>query len=191
MNECFKNVILKFYCFLQLLCHRRERFHQIHISLRNEDQNFLYVWFLLYTLRVWGTVRFFLFITIDPEEETKYMDVLLRLQALGDPAQAFGNCILFCFLDKTVFEKIKRFICPTYRRPESERLLSSSPSRDDLYESSHVAIHSSNHSVSYSVERLSEPEQETNTSGFSSVASATSEPLRSDSVNSTTEHRKC
>ena len=161
-----------------MLCHRRQGFHQIHISLRNEDQNFLYVWFLLYTLRVWGTVRFFLSVTINPGEKTRYMDVLLHLQALGDPAQAFGNCILFCFLDATVFEKIKRLICSAYRRhddPESESLLSLSASR---------------HIASYTVEPLSEPEQDTSTSGFSGVTSTTSEPLRSDSVNSTTGHQK-
>ena len=161
------------FLFLQILRHRRERFHQIHASLRNEDKNFLYVWFLLYLLRVWGTVRFFLFITLDPAEYALYMDtvmlVLLRLQAVGDPAQALVNCFLFCFLDKTVFQKLKQFICCRRQSTqERRRLLSSSPSCDDAY----------NHDQTNSVEPLPDTELERKTSGYSSVASTRSELLQ-------------
>ena len=39
------------------------------------------------------------------------MEVLLRLQALGDPAQAFCNFLLFCICDKTVRTKLCTFAC--------------------------------------------------------------------------------
>ena len=166
-------------CFDQILRHRKKRFHQIHSSLRNEDKNFLYVWFLLYALRVWGTVRFFL-VTFDPAEDTKYMDVLLRLQALGDPAQAFVNCFLFCFLDETVFEKLKQIICcRTKSNQERRSLLSSSSSCDDAY--------GNNHGGTTSNEPLADTEHERRSSGYSSVASTRSESLQlRDSVNSST-----
>ena len=52
------------------------------------------------------------------------MKALLRLQALGDPGQAFCNFFLFCLLDKTVFTKLKRTIfCRGRENPERSRLL--------------------------------------------------------------------
>ena len=38
------------------------------------------------------------------------MEVLLCLQAVGDPLQAFCNSILFCFCDKTVRQKLWWYI---------------------------------------------------------------------------------
>ena len=110
----------------QALRYRRGRttFNIIHASLRDEDRNFLYVWFVLYVLRLWGTLRFILYVTIRPSDDEWYMKVLLRLQALGDPAQAFCNFFLFCLLDKTVFTKIKQAIsCVDQENSERLRLL--------------------------------------------------------------------
>lgn len=124
-------VLLKVYLFRH---YRRAKLHHIHFSLRNEDTNFLYVWFLLYVLRFWGTLRFFLFATFNPSEEEWYMEVLLRLQAFGDPGQAFGNCFLFCVLDKTVRMKMKQYLLRCKRKQKSGVTIAVSSSQDVEYE---------------------------------------------------------
>ena len=114
----------------QVLHHRRKKFHQIHVSLRDEDKNFLYVWFLLYILRMWGTIRFFLYVFRNPSEKEWYMKGLLRLQAFGDPGQAFCNFFLFCLLDKTVRTKLRHSLCcKTSKGSEDSNLLL--PDHDD------------------------------------------------------------
>ena len=161
--------------YFQIWHHRRAKFHQIHISLRDEDKNFLYVWFLLYVLRVWGTVRFFLYVTFKPPDTETYMKVLLRMQALGDPGQAFVNCFLFCILDKTVFEKLKQIICCRRQNdPERTKLLTPGPfSGDDQ---------ASNEDESTSVKHLPDAEPEHHSSGYGSVVSTRSEVLQNDAV---------
>ena len=149
------------------------------MSLRDEDKNFLYVWFLLYVLRVWGTVRFFLYVTLRPPDSELYMKVLLRMQALGDPGQAFCNCFLFCILDKTVFGKLKQIIC-CRRQNDSERTKL-------LYPGPFCVDDRDNHDdETTSVKHLPDTEQEQNSSGYSSVSSTRSELLQHaqrDSVN--------
>ena len=82
------------------------RFHDIHANFRDEDQNFLYVWFILYAIRVWGTIRCLMYLATDASPGKWYMKTLLCLQAVGDPLQAFCNSVLFCVFDKTVRRKI-------------------------------------------------------------------------------------
>ena len=103
-----------------------------------------------------------------------YMKVLLRMQALGDPGQAFVNCFLFCILDKTVFEKLKQIVC-CRRQNDSERtkLLTPGPFCVDQ---------ASNEDESTSVKHLPDAEQEQHSSGYGSVASTRSEVLRNDAV---------
>lgn len=88
-------VLLKFYQFLKS---RYQSFSTIHATLRNEDQNFVYVWLILYLLRIWGTIRFVFFVIYNLNPG----GWLLYLHAVGDPGQAFGNFILFCVFDRTV-----------------------------------------------------------------------------------------
>ncbi|XP_045162436.2 G-protein coupled receptor 157-like [Mercenaria mercenaria] len=94
-------VLLKFYLFLK---YKRRRFADIHESLRDNDQNYLYVWFVLYVLRLWGSIRSIMSLTgVDKHSPGDSISKgFMHMQALGDPGQAFCNCILFCFLDKTV-----------------------------------------------------------------------------------------
>ena len=100
--------------------------------MTEENRNFLYVWFVLYFFRLWRTIRFFIgvFDKSLTEKNTKVMDVLLYMQAFGDPAQAFGNCVLYCFLDSSVRGRLSEFCCHTsglYRnRVSSSRRSSSS-----------------------------------------------------------------
>ena len=62
-------------------------------------------------MRLWGTIRFLLYVIQHPQSSKTYMEVLLRLQALGDPAQAFCNFVLFCVCDRTVRRKICPYTC--------------------------------------------------------------------------------
>ncbi|KAL3887319.1 hypothetical protein ACJMK2_027261 [Sinanodonta woodiana] len=81
----------------------RRRLRELNADFRDQDTHYLYLWLLLWVLRVWGTVRFILYWLHVPNN----IDVLIILQSIGDSGQAFGNCILFCFLDKEVMEYIK------------------------------------------------------------------------------------
>lgn len=107
----FVYVIYKLRLKLLIRRNKRDRVDQIKKNLRDEDKNFLYAWFLLYVLRLAGTIRFFIYITLNPSDEEKYMKRLLRIQAFGDPAQAFGNFLLYCVLDGSVRTKLKKLLC--------------------------------------------------------------------------------
>ena len=112
----------EFNLLFQFLHHRRKQFSEIQASFRDEDRNFLYVWFVLYVIRVWGTLRCFIYFAIPTKANAEFMEVLLYLQAVGDPLQAFCNSILFCICDKTVRRELWCCICCT-RAGEREHLL--------------------------------------------------------------------
>ena len=60
------------------------------------------------------------------------MKILLHFQALGDPAQAFCNFILFCIGDRTIRRKIFPFTCTCKRLDNLEnRLIDEEISRHD------------------------------------------------------------
>ncbi|XP_033763764.1 G-protein coupled receptor 157-like [Pecten maximus] len=76
--------------------------------LREEDANFVFLWLLTYVLKVWGTARFFISVV---KQKTYYEQlptfhdvdkVLLYMQSFCDGLQAFCNCIVFVFLDRTM-----------------------------------------------------------------------------------------
>ena len=76
------------------------------------------------------------------------MEVLLRLQAFGDPGQAFGNFFLFCVLDKTVRRKMKQLLrCKRMQISDSAKLLSSSEDE----RSENTCMHDSQNSITESV----------------------------------------
>jgi len=80
-------------------------------NFREEDKNYLKIWFVLYCLKLWGLTRFFI-VTYAPASvlATKgmqtFLKVLLTLQSYGASGQAFWNCVLFCFFDKTVRRRL-------------------------------------------------------------------------------------
>lgn len=90
--------------YLQYMKHRFTSFSAFHHSLRKSDQNYLYVWFVLYVLRLWGSIRSVLTLTCwdNNRRFSKLSNVLIYLQAAGDPGQAFCNFIIVCLLDSTV-----------------------------------------------------------------------------------------
>lgn len=80
--------------------------------LRREDENFCYAWGMVYLLRIWGTLRFFMSFyphRYSLQEAYPTLDsVFLCLQCYGASAQAFWNFILYCVCDKTVRQAFLR-----------------------------------------------------------------------------------
>ncbi|WAR14740.1 GP157-like protein [Mya arenaria] len=106
------------YCLLKWKMYIARRFrslNEVNPDLRDDDKNFLFVWLMLLSIRIWGTIRFLM--RAIPEDYSKVSpnmtavdNVFVYMQAAGDPAQAFCNFILFCLLDNEVRVKLKRFV---------------------------------------------------------------------------------
>ena len=111
-----------YFYFFQFLRSRSLRIQvEVATGLRPEDRNYVCVWLVLYLLKIWGTVR--VFIVIDrPDIAYTNGDILftlLNIQCLFTSAQAFANCILFCFCDGVV----RRHFCRGCRDREEGRPL--------------------------------------------------------------------
>lgn len=114
----FLYIYLKYYMIKR---RRREhapdlRYSQISMHLRDDDENYVLLWFVLYLLRIWGTARYgiFVFRVIHGKDVYNFDEtdmVLMHLQSIGDSAQAFCNCLLFCVKDTTVRRGIWRNLC--------------------------------------------------------------------------------
>ncbi|XP_022286112.2 G-protein coupled receptor 157-like [Crassostrea virginica] len=125
-------LIIKFYMVKRSL--RFEVRSQNH--LREEDELYIMIFFVIIILRVSGTIRFFIaiFKTAHSSNIEKFDAAelgLLYIQSFGDSAQAFANCILFCIRDTAVRQDIWRRIrtCVRCRSPDEEeraRLLQNS-----------------------------------------------------------------
>lgn len=61
------------------------------------------IFFVIIILRAAGTIRF-LYASVENINKNpgKFELVLVHIQSFGDSAQAFANCILFCFRDTAV-----------------------------------------------------------------------------------------
>ncbi|KAL3887377.1 hypothetical protein ACJMK2_027319 [Sinanodonta woodiana] len=98
----------------------RRRLRELNEDFRDQDTHYLYLWLLLWLLRVWGTVRFIL-VCSQSDDNVAF---LIILHSIGDSAQAFGNCLLFCLLDNAVMEYVKNMCkCSRLERVELERLV--------------------------------------------------------------------
>ncbi|XP_056005991.1 G-protein coupled receptor 157-like [Ostrea edulis] len=106
----FLYIYLKYYMIRK---RRREgqpnlRYSQISYRLRDDDENYVLLWFVLYILRIWGTARYVIFVYKASTGQTSVLDfdqtdmVLMHFQSVGDSSQAFFNCLLFCVMDTTV-----------------------------------------------------------------------------------------
>ncbi|CAC5382255.1 GPR157 [Mytilus coruscus] len=93
-------ILLKRKGFLNKKRRRQFLWNQISAGLRREDELFCFTWLILYCLRMWGTVRFFLDIAMVKNHNAEL--AFLMLQSYGDSAQAFWNFILFCVFDHSV-----------------------------------------------------------------------------------------
>lgn len=95
---------------------------QSHNNLRKEDELYIMIFFVIVILRVVGTVRYGIAIskTINRSLYEKFSStdmVLLHIQSVGDSAQAFCNCILFCIRDT----EVRRELWNRIRRSRWER----------------------------------------------------------------------
>lgn len=103
---------------------QRQRFQLEEVEdMRNEDENFIYVPLVLYLLRIWGTVRFFMAVAqkrVNNVHIDRTQAVLLVFQSIGDSGQAFCNCILFCFCDTTVRRYLFHKLCPSGRQSPTD-----------------------------------------------------------------------
>lgn len=92
------------------------RYSQISMHLRDDDENYVLLWFVLYLLRIWGTARYGIFVyrVVHGKDVYNFDETdmaLMHLQSIGDSAQAFCNCLLFCVKDTTVRRGIWRNLC--------------------------------------------------------------------------------
>ncbi|XP_061196682.1 G-protein coupled receptor 157-like [Saccostrea echinata] len=93
-------------------------------NLRNEDERFCFTWLILYLLRFWGTMRFFIEISKTESDKADAVDDILKyFHCAGDSAQALGNFILFCLLDKNIRGKYHEMIGYCCNRHERNDLL--------------------------------------------------------------------
>lgn len=66
------------------------------------------MWLILYLLRFWGTLSFFIEISNTNSCALQRVDDILKyFHGVGDSAQALGNFILFCMLDKNIRQKYR------------------------------------------------------------------------------------
>ncbi|XP_062576052.1 G-protein coupled receptor 157-like [Saccostrea cucullata] len=123
----FLYIYLKYYMIKKRRRERRPnlRYSHISISLRDEDENYVLLWLVLYILRIWGTARYGILIYkvangVEMVNNLNHVDmVLMHIQSVGDSAQAFFNCLLFCVKDTAVRHGLLRMLC---RRDQDRQL---------------------------------------------------------------------
>ncbi|XP_052083083.1 G-protein coupled receptor 157-like isoform X3 [Mytilus californianus] len=123
---CFMFFYLKGYMWRQKKRFNQRRFNDVSLRLRAEDENYLYLWLIGYLLRIWGTVRFFLFVSESSSNDKPFADInfaLVHLESFGDSSKAFFTFILFCIADKTTRQLLWNKICR--RRRGYEEILQS------------------------------------------------------------------
>lgn len=92
----------------------------IPCSLRDEDENFLYIWIILLTMRIWGTLRYYAVFTAcdallpDLSAISTLDTVFQYFQSVGDSSMAFCNFVVFTLCDTAIRKWLASFIC--YRR---------------------------------------------------------------------------
>lgn len=111
LATCVMFLWLKGYMWKQKRKHNRRSFQEVSQRLKAEDENYLYLWLIGYICRIWGTIRFFLYVynrsaETPLENLTVFNKWLLHLQSFGGSAQAFCTCLLFCVKDETTRKHI-------------------------------------------------------------------------------------
>ncbi|CAG2243027.1 GPR157 [Mytilus edulis] len=111
---CIMFLYLKGYMWRQKRRFNQRRFNDVSLRLRAEDENYLYLWLIGYLLRIWGTVRFFLFVSGHSSNDKPYAGIdfaLLHLESFGDSSKAFFTFLLFCIADKRTRHLLWNKIC--------------------------------------------------------------------------------
>ncbi|CAG2254100.1 GPR157 [Mytilus edulis] len=123
---CIMFFYLKGYMWRQKTRFNQRRFNDVSLRLRAEDENYLYLWLIGYLLRIWGTVRFFLFVSGNSSNDKPYAGIdfaLLHLESFGDSSKPFFTFLLFCIADKRTRQLLRNKIC--CRRRGYEEILQS------------------------------------------------------------------
>ncbi|KAL3887310.1 hypothetical protein ACJMK2_027252 [Sinanodonta woodiana] len=87
-------IVLQHPCFTEIKAGKlntfpnKRRLSELSPDFRDDDVHYLYLWLVLWLLRIWGTIRFLLLWSI--KDDDKY---LLIFHSIGDSGQAFGNCV--------------------------------------------------------------------------------------------------
>ncbi|VDI80182.1 Hypothetical predicted protein [Mytilus galloprovincialis] len=111
---CIMFLYLKGYMWRQKRRFNQRRFNDVSLRLRAEDENYLYLWLIGYLLRIWGTVRFFLFVSGNSSNDKPFAGIdfaLLHLESFGDSSKAFFTFLLFCIADKRTRQLLWNKIC--------------------------------------------------------------------------------
>ncbi|XP_066927061.1 G-protein coupled receptor 157-like [Clytia hemisphaerica] len=94
-------------------------------AAKQVDKKIILVPIVYILLRIWGTVRFFMFIAgTDDKKYRVVADVFIVLQLFGDNLVGFANCVLFCFLTVKIRRHLKSSLsrmyikCRTCYRPD-------------------------------------------------------------------------
>lgn len=139
--------VLCFVFYLKLRCHiRNEVFHHQEQFPSEESRNtalkaekkLMLVPVIFVLVRIWGTIRFILYLFADVGQYYTWWDTgLLYLQGIGDSSQGFANFMLFCLFtekfqthlhdsSRSVVVKCQRLCCATAVKTASVRF------RDDV-----------------------------------------------------------
>lgn len=81
--------------------------HRTVSAAKNTDRKLIFIPICLILLRIWGTIRFFVYVHGKDHYSVTLDHILLYMQAIGDNLQGAVNCILFCFLTPKVFSHIR------------------------------------------------------------------------------------
>ncbi|XP_062594281.1 G-protein coupled receptor 157-like [Saccostrea cucullata] len=117
-------ILMKFY-----MIKKKMRFKdRSQNHLREEDELYIMIFFVIVILRVVGTARYFMAVTKAIDDNLLHSFgqtdmVLLHIQSVGDSAQAFCNCILFCVRDTDVRRELWKRICACRLSPDERRPL--------------------------------------------------------------------
>ena len=83
------------------------------------DRKLIFIPLVFILLRIWGTLRFFIsfmsschhrcgteIVVINPCKRALYDRFLLTMHAIGDPAQGWGNAIIFALFNRTISRRL-------------------------------------------------------------------------------------
>ncbi|ELU04842.1 hypothetical protein CAPTEDRAFT_35700, partial [Capitella teleta] len=76
-------------------------FRNAHV-IAEANRKLVFVPAVFIAMRIWGTVRFLVGAHLQHHVHAKAMAWVVPLQGIGDSAQGFVNCILFCFFTEKV-----------------------------------------------------------------------------------------
>lgn len=113
-------------------CHMTRKFHndvqiQPFVVPKDFELKLILIPVVFILIRIWGTIRYFMTLkwNVDTLNEycksTDYLPVFLALQAMGDPAQGWANCILYCLLTRKIRNRLFSCFCSKSKQDDEEK----------------------------------------------------------------------